>query len=113
VGHYFKNRTTELVKLDFYARHRGVSTITQQLTSITKPYRENSSKLVVFHNTNRHDMKTVINCYLHGVDHKELKNIMYMLKIHLYARLEVSLRYPYGYRKVITRIKNNNICNKI
>ena len=43
-----KNRTSELVKLGFHGRHIGLSTIviTQQLTSITKPYRMNISKLV-------------------------------------------------------------------
>ena len=42
-----KNRTSELVKLAFSARHYGLSTIviTQQLTSIAKPYRENISNL--------------------------------------------------------------------
>ena len=36
-----KNRTSELVKLAFHGRHIGLSTIviTQQLTSIAKPYR--------------------------------------------------------------------------
>ena len=43
-----KNRTSELVKLAFSGRHIGLSTIviTQQLTSIAKPYRMNISKLV-------------------------------------------------------------------
>ena len=43
-----KNRVSELVKLAFSARHYGLSTIvlTQQMTSIAKPYRENISKLV-------------------------------------------------------------------
>ena len=45
-----KNRTSEFVKLGFSARHCGLSTIvlTQQLTSIAKPYCENISKLVTF-----------------------------------------------------------------
>ena len=45
-----KNRTSELVKLAFHGRHIGLSTIviTQQLTSIAKPYRMNISKLVTF-----------------------------------------------------------------
>ena len=65
-----KNRTSELVKLAFSARHFGLSTIviTQQLTSIAKPYRENISKLVTFYNTNRNDMKTITDDYLSGAD---------------------------------------------
>ena len=37
------NRVSELVNLAFFARHYGLSTIvlTQQMTSIAKPYREN------------------------------------------------------------------------
>ena len=46
-----KNRTSELVKLAFHGRHIGLSTIviTQQLTSIAKPYRMNVSKVVFFY----------------------------------------------------------------
>ena len=45
-----KNRTSELVKLAFSGGHIGLSAIviTQQLTSIAKPYRMNISKLVTF-----------------------------------------------------------------
>ena len=45
-----KNRTSELVKLAFHGTHNGLSTIviTQQLTSIAKPYRMNVSKAVFF-----------------------------------------------------------------
>ena len=50
-----KNRTSELVKLGFSARHYNLSivVITQQLTSIAKPFRENISKLVTFYNPNK------------------------------------------------------------
>ncbi len=45
-----KNRVSELVKLTFSTRHYGLSTVvlTQKMTSIAKPYRENISKLVTF-----------------------------------------------------------------
>ena len=44
-----KNRTSELVKLGMSGRYVGLSTIviTQQLTSIAKPYRLQISKLVI------------------------------------------------------------------
>ena len=79
-----KNRTSELVKLAFSARHFNLSTIviTQQLTSVAKPYRENISKLVTFYNPNRKDIN-------------EIKNI---LKTKKYSKLEISLRHPYGYQ---------------
>ena len=45
-----KKRVSELIKLGFGARHYSLSTIviTQQLTSISKSYRENISKLSTF-----------------------------------------------------------------
>ena len=68
-----KNRTGELVKLGFSARHYGLSTIvlTQQLTWIAKPYRENISKLVTFYNPSSKDMNTIFDDYLLTVDKSE------------------------------------------
>ena len=45
-----KNRTSELVRLGLSARHYGLSVVvlTQLLTSMSKPFRENVSKLVFF-----------------------------------------------------------------
>ena len=45
-----KKRTSELFKLEFFGRHRGFSTIviSQQLTSVAKPYREQISKIASF-----------------------------------------------------------------
>jgi hypothetical protein len=61
-----KDRTGELVDLGFSPRHMSISTIviTQQLTSIAKPYRQNISKLVTFYNPNRQDMKIILDEYL-------------------------------------------------
>lgn len=102
-GQDVKNRTSELVKLAFSARHYKLSTIviTQQLTSISKPYRENISRLVTFYNPNRNDMKTIVNDYLNGVDKAEIKKIIKQLKDNEYARLEILLRHPYSYKVVI------------
>ena len=57
-----KNRTSETVRLGFSARHSGLSTtiITQQLTSVAKPYRENISKPVTFYNPNK-TMQTILD----------------------------------------------------
>ena len=54
-----KNRTSELVKLAFHGRHVGLSTfvITQQPTSIAKPYRMNVSKVVFFYTARKDDRK--------------------------------------------------------
>ena len=61
-----KSSTSELVRLAFSASHHGLSVVvlTQQLTSIAKPFRENISKLVAFYNTNRKDMDMLTDDYL-------------------------------------------------
>lgn len=82
-----------MVRLAFSARHYGFSTITQQLTFIAKPYRENISKLVTFYNPNRTDMQTVLDESLY-VTKEEEKDIQ-KLKNNKYERLEIVLRYPY------------------
>ncbi len=92
-----KNRTSELVRLGFSARHYGFSTIviTQQLTSITKPYRLNIQKLVMFYNPSREDMQTITKDYLNGIDNNEIKDIIRKLKNNSHARLELTLTEPY------------------
>ena len=101
-----KNRTSELVKLAFSARHFGLSTIviTQQLTSIAKPYRENISKLVTFYNTNRNDMKTITDDYLSGADKDASLDITQKLKNNKHARLEIELIYPYSHKVVAPQV---------
>ena len=98
-----KNRTNELVKLGFSARHYGLSTIviTQQLTSIAKPYRENISKLVTFHNPSGKDTDTLFNDCLSIATLKERKDIVKTLTSHDYARLEILLRCPCTHEVVI------------
>ena len=95
-----KKRVSELVKLGFGARHYGISTIvvTQQLTSISKSYRENISKLSTFYNPNRNDMKIIIDDYMNGVSKEEISKIIKTLKEKKYSVLEMNLNYPYEYR---------------
>ena len=99
-GKNVKNRTSELVKLGFSARHYNLSVvvITQQLTSIAKPFRENVSKLVTFYNPNKKDMTTIIQEYLGVDDRKELEKILETLKTKKYSRLEINLIFPFGYK---------------
>jgi hypothetical protein len=93
-----KDRTGELVDLGFSARHMSISTIviTQQLTSIAKPYRQNISKLVTFYNPNRQDMKIILDEYL-LVDNVEMRSIREKLKENKYAHLEVDLVHPFNH----------------
>jgi hypothetical protein len=67
--------------------------ITQQLTSITKPYRQNISKLVTVYNPNRQDMKIILDEYLF-VDSAEMRYIKEKLKENKYAHPEVNLVHP-------------------
>ena len=96
---HVKSRTSELVKLGFSARHYGFSTIviTQQLTSIAKPYRENTSKLVSFYNPSRKDMQEIFDNYLGSISKEEEANIKKTLKDQKYSKLEISLIHPYTY----------------
>ena len=50
-----KQRVSELVRLAFSARHYNLSVIalTQQLSSVTKSFRENVSRLVTFYNPSK------------------------------------------------------------
>ena len=80
-GKFVKNRTSELIKLAFSTRHFNLSTlvITQQLTSIAKPFRENILKLVTFYNPNKNNMKEIFDEYL-DVSQKEMFEIKNILK---------------------------------
>ena len=93
-----KNRTSEPVNLAFHARHFGLSTIviTQQLTSMAKPYRENISKLVTFYNPSAKDMTALFDEYMADVETQDKDEIVKTLKNNDYARLEILLRRPYG-----------------
>ena len=97
-----KNRVSELVKLAFSARHYGLSSIvlTQQMTSIAKPYRENISKLVTSYNPSKKDIQMITDEFL-NVDKEEVKDIVQKLKNNKYARLEILLRHPFTHEIVI------------
>ena len=95
-----KNRTSELVKLAFSARHFGLSTIviTQQLNSISKPYRDNVARVVTFYNPDEDDMNVIFRRYLGHSSKSERKNIIEKLKNSKYSTLEINLRHPYDYK---------------
>lgn len=59
-----KQRMDELVSLAFSARHRRISVwvLTKQMTSITKPFRENTT--VLFYTPSAKDMKIIFENYL-------------------------------------------------
>ncbi len=102
-----KNRTSELVNLAFSAGHYGFSTIviTQQFTSIAKPYRENIAKLVTFYNPSKKDMQAITDDFL-NVEKEEIKDIVQKLKNNKYSRLEILLRCPYTHEVIIPKIND-------
>ena len=60
-----KGRTGELVKLGFSARHAGISVwvLTQQLSSIAKPFRENVAAIVLFYTPSAKTTKAIFEEY--------------------------------------------------
>ena len=93
-----KNRTGEVTATVFGARHfnHSLFILTQQLTSVAKPVRENIGKLVVFYAPNRKDI-IICDEYLYGVDDEEIKRIIKQLRQNKYSHLVVELRFPYKY----------------
>ena len=90
-----KGRTSQLVNLGFSARHDGISVwvLTQQITSIAKPFRENVAAIVLFHTPSGKTTKAIFEDYA--------GEIIAWLKERKFSHLVFSLRYPYGIEKKI------------
>ena len=100
-GYYVKRRSSEIVDLAFSARHFGFSTIiiTQQLTSITKPYRVDTQILVTFYNLDKNNMRTFLEESIDDTE-EEYRDIKDKHKKNEYSTLEVYRRPPWGHRIV-------------
>ena len=92
-----KGRTGELVKLGFSARHSGISVwvITQQLSSIAKPFREKVAAIVLFYTPSAKTTKAIFEEYAGELSHEELKKMVAKLKERRFAHLIFSLRHPF------------------
>jgi len=92
-----KGRTGELVKLGFSARHSGISVwvLTQQLTSIAKPFRENVAANVLSYTPSAKTTKAIFEEYAGELSHKELRQMIERLKERKFAHLIFSLRHPF------------------
>ena len=84
-----KGRTGELAKLGFSARHAGISVwvLTQQLSSIAKPFRENVAAIVLFYTPSAKTMKAVFEECAGELSHDELKQMISRLKERKFAHL--------------------------
>ena len=92
-----KQRSNKFIDLAFSGRHDGLSVwvLTQQLTSIAKPFRENVSCVVTFHNPSQVGMKTLFEDYGGELDIETRKKFMKLLKTERYSRLCLCLTYPF------------------
>ena len=92
-----KDRTGELVKLAFSARHVGISVwvLAQQLSSIAKPFRENLAPIVLFYTPSAKTTKAIFDEYGGGHSYKEINQMISRLKERKFAYLILSLRHPY------------------
>lgn len=72
-----RGRTGELVKLGFSARYTNirVCVLTQQLCSITKPFREKMAALVLFYTPSAKTTKTIFDEYAGELFQEALKLI--------------------------------------
>ena len=93
-----KGRTGQLVNLGFSARHDGISVwvLTQQITSIAKPYRDNIAAIVLFYTPSSKTTKAIFEDYAGELTHEEYKEFITKLKRHKFSHLVFALRYPYG-----------------
>ena len=66
-----KGRTSQLVNLGFSARHDGISVwvLTQQITSIAKPFRENVAAIVLFYTRSGKTTKAIFEDYAGEITH--------------------------------------------
>ena len=90
-----KKRSNKFINLAFSGRHEGLSVwvLTQQLTSIAKPFRENVACVVVFHNPSQVGTKMLFEDYGGNLDADTRKKFLELLKSERYSR--VCLRYPF------------------
>ena len=92
-----KHRSNKFIDLAFSGRHDGLSVwvVTQQLTSIAKPFRENVACVVAFHNPSYVGMKTLFDDYGGDLDTETKRVLCRVLKTERYSRLCLCLRFPF------------------
>ena len=93
-----KGRTSQLVNLGFSARHDGISVwvLTQQITSIAKPYRDNIAAIVLFYTYSSKTTKAIFEDYAGELPHEEYKALLAKLKRRGFSHLVFALRRPFG-----------------
>ena len=94
-----KRRTSALIDLAFPGRHIQISVwvITQQLTSIAKPFRENLGCIVVFHNPDEDSTDKLFSSFGSAIDKDEKADICKILKNEKHSHLQILLRHLFSY----------------
>ena len=92
-----KSRTNNFINLAFSGRHKSLSlwVLTQQLTSISKPFRDNVACVISFHNPSQVGTKTLFDDYGGTIDPADKKKFQLLLKKHNFSKLCFCLRHPF------------------
>ena len=87
----------------FISTHDGISVwvLTQQITSIAKPFRDNVAAIVFFYTPSGKTTKAIFEDYAGEITHDEYKELIAWLKERKFSHLVFSLRYPYGIERKI------------
>ena len=93
-----KGRTGELINLGFYSRHSGISVwvLTQQLTSISKSFRESVKSVVLFYTTSGETMKAIFKEYACELSRDEVNQMISRLKKREFGHLIFGMFFPYS-----------------
>jgi hypothetical protein len=92
-----KQRSNEFIKLAFSGRHDKISVwvLTQQLTAIAKPFRENVGCIVSFFNPAKLSNQMLFDEYGGDLDIESRKRFVKLLKSEKYSRIVFCLRHPF------------------
>ena len=92
------DRAASKDNLGFSARYDGISgwVLTQEITSIAKPYRDNIAAIVLFYTPSSKTTKAIFEDYAGELTHEEYKQLIAKLKGRKFSHLTFSLRHPYG-----------------
>jgi len=86
-----------IVNLGFSAGHAGLSVwvLTQQLSSIVKPFRDNVAALVLFYTPPAKTKKTIFKEYATELSQEELKQLVARLRERKFSLPVFLLRHPF------------------
>ena len=78
-------------------RHKNISVwvLTQQLTSVSQPFRENVVAVVHFYSQSKKSMKAFFVEFSGPLTQREFNALVKRLKHYRYSRLVVNMRCPY------------------